>query len=172
MPIIVGGSVVAPFAGASGFVTGAPAARDGALVGRSGFEGLTGPARWRAVYGLSTAPPGSETLLEAGGEPLLVRNARTFVLLADPEENGWSPLPGFPLTVARIVETTGTGTGLGVRPPAVLSPEETHVARSDPPSARAPAPSLAPKVRRPLAPWIYAAAAVVMLGLAFLDRRR
>ena len=119
------------------------------------------------------APPGTETLLQVGPEPLLLRHERTFVLLADPDENGWSSLPGFPLTVARLVEagSAGAASGLEPRPPFVLSPEETRVARTGPPVVRAPALVQSPSEHRPLAPWAFAAAAAVMVLLGLSARR-
>lgn len=165
--------LVAPVEGAGGFETGPAAPREGSLAGRSGFDGLTGPTRWKSLYSVAKSPPGTETLLQVGPEPLLLRHERTFVLLADPDENGWSSLPGFPLTVARLVETgsAGAASRLEPRPPFVLSPEETRVARTGPPVSRAPALVQSPSEHRPLAPWAFAAAAAVMVLLGLSARR-
>jgi hypothetical protein len=165
--------LVAPVAKIAGFETGAPAPREGAIAGRSGFDGLTGPASWKALFPLVGAPSGTETLLDVGGAPLLVRKGKTFVLLADPGASGWASLPGFPLAIARVVEAGAAGGRGRLEPrlPAVLSPEATHVARSGAPVSRAPVVRDAPPPRRDLARWIYAAAAALMLVVALVTRR-
>jgi hypothetical protein len=164
--------LVAPVSGEHGFETGPAAPREGAISGRSGFDGLTGPPRWK-IYTVAKSPPGTETLLQVGAEPLLLRHEGTFVLLADPDENGWSSLPGFPLTAARIVGTAsaGSATRLEPRPPFVLSPEGTRVARTGPPVSRPPALVPSAPEQKPLAPWAFAAAAAVMAVLGLSTRR-
>ena len=126
----------------AGFETGAAVARDGPLSGPDRSRASTGPTRWKAIFPLAKPPAGTEILLAAGGAPLLVRHERTFVLLANPDENGWSSVPSFPLTIARLVEVAGAGAaarpGLD-RASAVLSSAETHVARGEPLPPRAPA---------------------------------
>jgi hypothetical protein len=106
--------LVAPLGGSAGFETGPPAEVAGAVSGAGAFTGLEGPTRWRSVHRLVKSPQETERLLEAGGVPILVRSGRTFVLLADPDENGWSALPSFPLSIARLVEAAGAGVRKGL----------------------------------------------------------
>ena len=117
------------------------------------------------------APSGTETLLEVGGAPLLVRHGQTFALLADPDANGWASLPGFPLTIARIVEAGADG-GRGRLAPAARGAlaRATHVARAGATVSRAPVVPDGPR-RSGLAPWCFAAAAALMLVVAFVNRR-
>jgi hypothetical protein len=165
---------VAPVA-AGGFETGSPAARHGGLSGPRPFEGLDGPVTWKAVFPLVRQPPGAQVLLSAGDAPLLVRHERAFVLLANPDEEGWASVPSFPLTIARLVESAAKDAGTVLAPAegAVLSPAATHVMREGPAQ-----PSRAPPVRAsrpaviPLAAWCFALAAAMMFALAAWSARR
>jgi hypothetical protein len=165
--------LVAPLSGEGGFETGPGAPREGTLELAPGFEGLAFPTRWERVYPLVKEPAGTERLLEVAGAPILVRHGRTFALLADGDATTFFSLPAFPLAIVRILESAAplAGKVLVVRPPAVLSPEETHVARAIRPLSRPPLIEKREPARQPLAPWIFGAAAFIMSVLGLWERR-
>jgi len=163
--------LVASVAGARGFETGAAAPQSGGLSGPPPFDDLEGPSSWNAVFPLLKRPAGAEILLSAGGAPLLVRHARTFVLLVDPDASGWAALPSFPLAIARLVEVAGAGSGtpLVPAPGSILSADVTHVMREGPPPPpRAPVARESSPPPAALAPWCFAAAAAIMAALVLL----